>query len=608
MSGCRLKYSESKGFLFHKSHFVHTVHESCTGRSAMLWTDKNRRRLDVDDLFAGVRVISLRRLKLKTRMVLVLGLVALLQTIAIGLFALHYLSQSLEEQMGQRALHVAKTVAAIPQIIDAIAARDSAMLQPISLDLASKTAAHFVVIGDAQSIRLTHPNPQRIGRSMLDDDGDDNAPVLRHGRGYISKAQGSLGPTMRGKAPVYDRVGEQVIGVVSVGYRLDRIAALIERYQRTLILVIGAAFILSVLTALWLATHFKKAIFGLEPEQIGRLFEERNATLESVREGIIAINAEGRITTFNRTAIDTLGLSPDTQLMGRSIEQVLPDNRMLEVLTTGLPQFDQEVWLADRNLIVNRLPLKQGERITGVVSSFRRKDELDQVSQKLTRIQQYADSLRSQAHEYSNKLHTIAGLIQIGATDEALSLIGQETQQHQALIHLLLESVPDPVLAGCLLGKYNRARELGLWLLIDPDSHMTALPEHLPREQLVSILGNLIDNALDATLSHTGTGGEVRLSMTDLGDDLIFEIEDQGPGIPETEQQRIFEKGVSSKSEQGHGLGLHLVGTLLELLGGTVEVDPGDPGGSRFTVYLPKQVGMQKPVVTAINQRGPVDE
>ncbi len=534
--------------------------------------------------------MSLRKLKLKTRMVLVLGLVALLQTISIGMFALHYLSQSLEEQMGQRALHVAKTIAAIPQIIAAVATRDTVTLQPISIDLASKTEAHFVVIGDAQGVRLAHPNPQRIGRLMLDDDGDDNAPVLVEGRSYISKALGSLGPTMRGKAPVYDLAGKQVIGVVSVGYRLDRIAALIQRYQRTLIVVIGVAFMISVLTALWLASHFKKAIFGLEPEQIGRLFEERNATLESVREGIIAINAEGLITTINRTAIETLGLSPDTLLIGCPIDQVLPDSRMLEVLQTGLPQFDQEVWLADRNLIVNRLPLNQGDQVTGVVSSFRRKDELDQVSQKLTRIQQYADSLRSQAHEYSNKLHTIAGLIQIGATDEALGLIGQEAQHHQALIHLLLEAVPDPVLAGCLLGKYNRAREMGLLLLIDPESHMTELPERLPREQLVSVLGNLIDNALEATLNHTGAGGKVRLSMTDLGDDLIFEIEDQGAGISTAEQQRIFDKGVSSKIEQGHGLGLHLVRNLLGLLGGSVAVESADQGGARFTVYLPKQL------------------
>jgi len=262
----------------------------------------------------------------------------------------------------------------------------------------------------------------------------------------------------------------------------------------------------------------------------------------------------------------------------------------MDVLASGQPQFDQEVWLHDRNLIVNRLPLMQDGHISGVVSSFRRKDELDQVSRKLSRIQQYADTLRSQSHEYSNKLHTIAGLIQIGASDQALALIGQETQSHQALIQLLVEAIPDPVLAGCLLGKYNRAREMGLQLQIDEESHMTELPDRLPREQLVSILGNLIDNALEATLQHRGPGGEVRMSMTDLGNDLIFEIEDEGPGIAADQQQRIFEKGVTSKEDDGHGIGLHLVKAQLNQLGGSITLEPGDQGGSRFTVYIPKSL------------------
>ena len=545
--------------------------------------------------------VSIRKLKLKTRMVAILGLIALLQTGSIGLFALYYLNQSLDEQIGQQALHVAKAIAAIPQVVDGVAQRDSEMLQPLSLNLAEEVDARFVVIGDRNGIRLAHPTQARLGKPMYDDDGDHNEPALVYGKPYIQKAIGSLGATVRGKAPVFDANNEEVIGIVSVGFMLDRVELIIARYQLTLILVILAAFGISVLTAIAIANHFKQAIFGLEPEQIGRLFEERNATLESVREGIIAVNAEGRITTFNRAAIDTLGLDADTRLTGKRIGEVLPDSHMLDVLKTGKPQFDQEVWLAERNLIVNRLPLKQGNSISGVVSSFRRKDELDLVSRKLTRIQQYADSLRSQSHEYSNKLHTIAGLIQIGANDEALALIGQEAKSHQALIQLLLDAVPDPILAGCLLGKYNRARELGLELLIDPDSHMAELPDSLSREQLVSIIGNLIDNALEATLSHHGAASEgdspaeVRLSMTDLGNDLIFEIEDMGPGIAAADQQRIFDKGFTSKASDGHGLGLHLVKNLLDRLGGTITLEPGDiqpdgsGRGSRFTVYIPKQ-------------------
>ena len=151
-----------------------------------------------------------------------------------------------------------------------------------------------------------------------------------------------------------------------------------------------------------------------------------------------------------------------------------------------------------------------------------------------------------------------------------------------------LQPFPDPVLAGCLLGKYNRAREMGLRLDIDPDSQMADIPATLPREQLVSALGNLIDNALEATFQQTGQGGVVRLSMTDLGAELIFEVEDQGPGVPENAQQRIFERGVSTKGED-HGIGLHLVQQFLNRWGGSVTVENLSTGGSRFTLYLPKQ-------------------
>lgn len=532
---------------------------------------------------------SLRSLKLNHRMVLVLGLMALLQTGSIGLFALHYLNQSLDEQLGLQAQRVAKSIAAVPEIITQVEKSNSDFLQPLSLILAREAKTQFVVFGDRDGMRLSHPNPSMIGLSLMSDDGQDLSPVIVHGKDSISKADGSIGWTMRARVPVYDLTGEEVVGMISVGYLLDQVESIIAQYRLTLILVILAAFTISVITALWFANHFKKAIFGLEPEQIARFFEERNATLESIREGIIAINSEGRITTINRTAIDTLGLSEDTPLDNRMIDEVLPDSNMLEVLQTGVPQFDQEVWLSDRNLIVNRLPLKRGDTITGAVSSFRRKDELDLISRKLTRIQQYADSLHSQSHEYANKLHTISGLIQIAEYDKALELIGQETQGHQELIRLLLKTAPDPILSGCLLGKYNRARELGLNLAIDANSQMTLLPDDLPREPLVSILGNLIDNALEATLSHKGIGGTVRIFMMDIGRDLIFEIEDQGKGVTEQEYEKIFEKGVSSKTDTGHGLGLYLVNNLLKNLGGSIAIEPLDGGGSRFTAYIPKK-------------------
>lgn len=521
-------------------------------------------------------------------MILTLGFVSAVQTILIGVFAGYYLSDSLFDEIGQRALMVSKTVAAAPSVIEGVQQRDIDELNRLATRMTLTNEALFIVIGDHYGIRLAHPTADRIGRSMADDDGDWGLRALKEGEAYVARAKGSLGESMRGKAPVIDPDSGDIIGIVSVGYGVDQVDAIIRRYSFVLYSVVGLTLLVSILIAMVIAGRFKRAIFGLEPEEIARLFQERDATLQSVREGIIAINRDGVITTFNRTALETLGIDPDTPLTGRPILEVLPESDLLSVLESGVPDFDREVWLQNRQMIVNRLPVRQGTEIIGVVASFRLRDEVDQVSRQLTRIQQYADTLRSQTHEYSNKLHTIAGLIQIEAYEEALNLIGSEVSDHQALIHLLLDAVPDPVIAGCLLGKYNRAREMGLRLHIDSESRMTDIPPDLPRDQLVSVLGNLIDNALEATRQQTGAGGIVQLSMTDLGHELIFEVQDQGPGIPEDARQKIFEKGVSTKQGKEHGYGLHLVRQFLNRWGGSITVDDLPGEGSRFTLYLPK--------------------
>ena len=520
-------------------------------------------------------------------MIITLGLLGALQTILIGGFAGYYLSESLYDEIGQRAMKVSQTVAASQAVIEGVGNRNIPALNRLAKRLAETNDALFIVIGDHEAIRLAHPDPSRIGFSMGDDDGDYGRKALVEGNAYIARAKGSLGESMRGKAPIVEPQTGQIIGIVSVGYSLEQVEATIRRYNFVLYGVIGLMLLVSVIAAIVIAGRFKRAIFGLEPEEIARLFQERDATLQSVREGIIAVNRDGIITTVNRAAYETLDLPSDLPVTGRPISEILPENGLISVLASGEPDFDQEIWLRGRQMIVNRLPVRQGDTITGVVASFRLRDELDQVSRQLTRIQQYADTLRSQTHEYSNKLHTIAGLIQIGANQEALALIGSEVSDHQTLLHLLLEAVPDPVIAGCLLGKYNRAREMGLHLEIDPDSQMRDIPEKLPREQLVGVLGNLIDNALEATRLHSGAGGRVQLSMTDLGEELIFEVQDEGHGVPESAQRKIFERGVSTKGED-HGIGLHLVQQFLDHWGGSVTIESLPEGGSRFTLYLPK--------------------
>ncbi len=521
------------------------------------------------------------RLRISTRLMIVLCLLVLVQSVVLGGFALRHLADSLEDQIAQRAVQLASMIAQTPSIRKAVAANDAETTNRIASELRDATDASFISIGNVDGIRLSHPFPERIGLPMV---GGDNEAVLKEGRTIISAATGSMGPSIRGKAPVFNDIGE-VVGVVSVGYLTNQIDNTVLTYQRIVIIVTIVLLVLSVMIASWIGRRFRAAIFDLEPHEIATLFEERNATLESVREGIIAINRQGLITTFNRAASDTLDLGTQ-QLTGRHIREVLPESRMPTVLESGEPEFDKEMVVDGRHLVINRIPIRVHGKISGVVASFRVRDELTMVSRRLTRIRQYAESLRSQAHEYANKLHTIAGLIQLDKSDEALELIGQETRDHQTMLRWLVDSVDDPVVSGCLLGKFNRAHELGLHLEVDPDSHLGPLPPDISTERMVTLIGNLLDNAFDATLSAGKRS--ISLSMTDIGQDIIIEVEDQGPGIEDDDFARVFERGFSRKAE-GRGIGLHLVKEIVSDLGGEVVVENIADKGARFTLYLPKE-------------------
>ncbi len=527
--------------------------------------------------------------RLTTRLMLTFVFIVLLQAIVSGGFTLHYIEVILEQRIGEQALQLSRVVSNLPQIRQGLLDRDSRQIQPLAESIRAQTDARFIVVGDLQGIRYSHPIAERIGKQRV---GGDNQRAIDKGESYVSKAVGSLGPSMRGKSPVFDHEGK-VIGVTSVGYMLDSIDGTISGYQNVVILVVMASLIISMIVGLAISGHFKRILFGMEPEQIARLFEERLATLETVREGIIAIDQASRITTFNRTAVESLGLPKNEALTGRDIREVLPDSDMWSILENGQPETDKEVLINGQSLIVNRLPVQVNGQTTGVVSSFRPKGELEQLTRKLSHIEQYAETLRSQSHEYANKLHTIAGLIQIDAKEEALELIGQESKGVQELVHLLVDAVPEPVLAGCILGKFNRARELGLELVVDSESHMTDIPDQLPREQLVSMLGNLLDNAFEATRLHrkknNTVGQSIKLTMSDYGNDLIFEIDDRGEGIADCDRQRIFEKGVTTKLDKGHGYGLYLVAEIIKGLRGQISVDAIETGGTRVIVYLPKK-------------------
>lgn len=499
------------------------------------------------------------------------------------------ISSILENQIGSRALKVAQTVAQISEIREDLAGGNlqESRIQGIAEKIRKEVGAQFVVVGDKEGRRYSHPVPERLGKHMV---GGDNRIALEEGRSYISRATGTLGPSIRGKVPVFDRQGE-VIGIVSVGYLIENVNSIIRGYQVKIISALAAVILFGIAITIKITNDFKKAILGLEPKEIATLFQEKAATLEAVREGIMAVDGEGVITTINAAAFRTLNLKPDPDVVGKPVKEVFPRTKMLEVLQTGKSQLDKVLTLNQKEIIVNRIPIITNGDVTGVVSSFRDKDELDILSRKLSKVQEYSEMLRIQTHEYSNKLHTISGLIQIGAYQEAIELIGSETSGYQNLINSLMDMVPDPIIAGMILGKYSRAKELKIDFLIDQNSSMRDIPDSVKRENLVKIIGNILDNGFEAVLSRPSAQRTVKLSMTDLGNDLIFDIDDSGPGVAPELWNTIFENGFTTKTEEGHGMGLFLVEKTINQMGGTISIGNSDLGGAAITVVIPKRWG-----------------
>jgi two-component system CitB family sensor kinase len=526
------------------------------------------------------------RVTLQTRMILLITFLIVAIIGAIGAVITTIISDSIEEQVGKRALSVAGIVANMPEVRAAFDKPDPAsIIQPIAEQIRKQTEAEYIVVGNRQGIRYSHPLPERIGKEMV---GGDNDQALLHGRSYVSKAVGSLGPALRGKVPIRDDAGN-VIGVVSVGFLLEDIEEAIASYREKVLMIIACSVLVGIFGAIWLSRRFKRAILGLEPEEIAALYMERNAVIESVREGIVAIDRHGLVTMVNKAATQILELPTGEDVHRKPIREVLPTSKMLEVLETGEHQLDREATLEGKEIIVNTVPIKMGNKVIGVVSSFRPKSEIDQLTAELSQVKRYADALRAQTHEFHNLLYTISGLLQLGSVQEAIELITTETSAQQELVLFLAKKLPDPLLGALLLGMHNRAKELKVQFQINRDSRLKEIPRSMNRQQIILLLGNLIQNAFEAVTDPRMERKTVECYISDTEREILFEVEDSGPGVDETIRERIFEYGFSTKPGNKRGIGLAKVKHIVEEMGGYILVGKSEWGGALFTVSLPKE-------------------
>ena len=525
------------------------------------------------------------KVSLQTRIFSFGALFVSLVAIIIGISFYFIISNAIEQQIGERALSIAKTTAERPDIIAGFEAENpSEILQPIAITIQKTVGAEYVVIGDENGIRYAHPVVERIGQKMV---GDDNEQALIYGKSYISEATGTLGSALRGKAPVINENGE-IIGVISVGFLKDNIANIFGLYIDNIAFIVVVAILLGITGSGIIARNIKKELFNLEPSEIANLFTERNALIESVREGIIMVDANGVITMVNLAAHEILSLPEQTELIGRNILEVIPNTNLLQVMESGDRHLDRPMEIRGKKVIVNRIPIRLGEEIVGAVSSFRLQSDIDRLAEELSQVKKYTEALRAQTHEYNNFLYTISGLIQLNSYDEAINLIHVETAEHQSLIQFMTKRLQDPFLGGIIIGFFNRAKELKVRFILDEDSYLEKLPAHLQKHLFVSLIGNLVTNAFEAVETFPEEERIVRVFILDNGKEILIEIEDSGKGIPEEVFDIVLTEKVSTKNEKNRGYGLMKVKDNLNDLSGTISLEKGDLGGALFIVSIPK--------------------
>lgn len=518
-----------------------------------------------------------RALPLTVQLLVMQVTIVLATLVAAGFLAAHLQADQIRRTYAGRVLTIARSLAQLPAVRAAYLSADpSQSLQPLAEQVRASAGAEFVVFTDRNGVRYSHPDPRQIGRRVSTDPG-----VALAGGEFVGTQTGTLGPSLRAKVPVLDAAG-QVTGVVSVGVLESRLAADRADIVPHLVAWLTAAAAVGVVGAVVVTRLVRRRIFGLEPEEIAELLQVRDAMLHGVREGVVALDATGRLALVNDEAVRLLELRGDPT--GRPVGEVLAGADLLPLAVGSQDLTDQPVLAGERLLLVNSSAARVGHREVGRVLTLRDRTELFDALRALDGERDTTDALRAQAHEFSNTLHVVSGLIDLGRPAEAVRFIERFGGGSAGPYDADPDVIEDAAVRAALAAKSATARERGAVLRLDPGCRVADGAD----ADVITILANLVDNAVDAA----GTGGTVEVLVRCTREDGVeIRVCDDGPGVPPELDARIFDTGVTTKAptpdHRGRGIGLALVARIVARRAGTTSVSERTGGGAVFWVRLP---------------------
>lgn len=491
-------------------------------------------------------------------------------------------SQTLEEQYQLRALGIAQSVSSNQGITADLEAGDPThAIRRLAESIRATTGAAYIVVADRLGIRYSHPNSALIGKRL------EEGVIALDGKTHVGIDVGSLGRSANGIAPIFSAHGD-VIGEVSVGILETKLNTQLALDSWAIVGYSILILALSAMGSLLLARRIKRVTFGLEPASIASLLREREALLHGIREGMVGFDVQGRMTVINEEAERLLGLSGGD--LGRTLDEVMPPGRLRDLLTGTIGGVDEISITDEFLLVVNRMQVFLAGQDIGSVVTVRDRTEVEGLIREVHAINGLTEALRAQEHEYANQLYIIVGLIEMGEYEQVKSYLSQVSSTPSSLSNGLKSRIEPPELAALLLAKITIAGEQSISLVVSDDSHVQQTDGD--QRTLLTIVGNLVDNAIEALAEQRGSR-EITVRITDEHG-IRLTVDDNGPGVPGERITDVLSDGYTTKAARPgtrRGLGLALVSRLVHREGGTITVSPG-PGG-HFEVYLPDSLDVQ---------------
>ncbi len=507
---------------------------------------------------------------------LLIGLTLLLTLASTLWLTLRQSQQALENNLMNSAQVIART----PEVAGSLAAGQpsSRLLEFLDESIRQVSDIDVIVVADAAGVQYYYPDHRHIGSVYA---GAGGRRVLEGEPSFLSDDEDIEGAERCAFTEVRDSQG-RLLGFVAVGIYMRSLSIIILRTLFRFFLIAAAVFGLGFLLSRKLSDKIKNSLLGYEPEAFLQLFYQREDILEALEEGILAIDSNAVVVFVNRAAREMLSIKGNA--VGKPLSQAAPRSVLDRILRTAKPEYNVKLNSSgQREILANRMPIYRDKKLIGAVAIFRNRTEMARLAEDLTGVQHMVEAMRAYTHEFMNKLHVILGFLQLHQPERAEEYILEITRVQQQAISVIMRCIQDPSVAALLVGKTSRAAELGIQLKLDGASNLSAEQLLLPSNVYITILGNLIENSIEALNQTPRTPKSILVSIREEARRLFICVEDTGAGMYPGTVRYIFQQGFSTKAS-GRGSGLALVKEVVDIYQGDLRVESQPGVGTSFFI------------------------